>query len=387
MLTLPDDASVWVLAGQSNMAGSGGGAPYETPSERVLLFNLRDEWQRAEEPFTLDRYLAKDEAFALMRYDFKCYDDPGYRTRRASEYARGCVDNIAGAGPGLTFGKAISDFTGRPVGLIFCAKGDTRMSEWAPDYAGHPYMALYQATMRRIRAINRPVVGIVWYQGESDTFDDKGKNYAAEMRKLVAAFRRDTGQPDLPFLYVQIGACVQQTVEELPDWNLVQETQRLLEPELTPCSMAPAIDLPLCDGIHLATLGQQRLGRRLGKLARRVIYGDRSIEIGPRPVAVTRDPRDHAMLTVSYAGVNGRLGPDDRVAGFSLFAPDAQRDLVCCAQVIAPTTVRVRSYCAIPDGSQLWYGHGLMPFCNLVDGEDMAAPVFGPWPVPPQTME
>jgi sialate O-acetylesterase len=384
MPSLPEHADVWVLAGQSNMAGSGAGEPYAAPSPDVWLFNLQDEWQIAEEPFALRRFEATDEAFALMRSDFrKSQEDPGYWARRKAEFPAQLLASNGQSGLGLPFGKALSAWTGRPVGLIYCAKGDTRMSEWRPDYDGHPHMALYAATIRRIRAVGRRLAGILWYQGESDTFDDKGKAYAAEMRKLVAAFRRDTGQSDLPFLYVQIAACVMQTEEELPDWNLVQETQRRLQPELAPGDYVAAIDLPLCDGIHLATRSLARLGVRLAKLARCTVYGDGSLQPGPRPVAVARDPRDDARVLVRYAGVNGSLAPA-RAAGYSIHAPGSTRNLACVAEVIAPDTVAVRAYLPIPEGSVLWYGKGLMPFCNLADSEDLAAPVFGPWAIPRQ---
>jgi len=32
----------------------------------------------------------------------------------------------------------------------------------------------------------------------------------------------------------------------------------------------------------------------------------------------------------------------------------------------------------LPAGTQLWYGWGLNPYCNLTDEEDLAVPMFGP---------
>lgn len=253
------------------------------------------------------------------------------------------------------------------------------MAEWDPGYAGHPYMALYRATLRRIKAAGRPVTGILWWQGESDTFAGQGKVYAANMKNLLAAFRRDLGRPDLPFLYVQIGNCVLQTEDELPEWNLVQDTQRQLEPDLAPGALCTALDLPLWDGIHMATSSQRRLGRRLAKLARRVVYGDTNINIGPRVAAVERDTDEPRILRIRYASVNGRLLPE-RVAGFSLFMPGEARNQVCSAIVPPdePQTVLIRGLQAVASGSALWYGKGLTAFCNLVDEADMAAPMFGP---------
>ena len=104
---LPADADVWVLGGQSNMAGSGFGEAPETPSERVWLYTLRDEWKIAEEPFVADRYEAVDEAFAIMRGEReKHFADPNYRKQQAA------IWRAAGTGLGLTFGKTMADYTG-----------------------------------------------------------------------------------------------------------------------------------------------------------------------------------------------------------------------------------------------------------------------------------
>jgi len=376
MNELPTNADVWILAGQSNMAGSGFGEAPEPPSDRVWLFTLQDEWKMAEEPFAGDRYEAADEAFAIMRGERDRHlADPNYRSEMAKTW------RAAGTGLGLMFAKDMAAYTGKPIGLLFCAKGDTRMEEWTPDYDGHPYMALYKAALRRIRKVGRPIKGILWDQGASDTFDGKAKLYVERMHKLVAAFRRDLNQPDLPFYFGQIGCFPLQTIEELPDWNLIQELQRQLEPALAPGGMVAGIDLPLCDWGHYSTAALKRFGHRFAKVVRRHLYGDTRFKIGPRPVAVERDPTDPLVLHVRYESVNGTLLPNDRVAGFVVNWPGEERNRVCAAIVSSPTTVTVTCIRPIPAGSTLRYGCGVAPFCNLTDSEDLAAPVFGPWPV------
>ncbi len=360
------------------MAGSGEGEAPEEPSNRVWLYSLQDQWDIARESFVADRYYAVDEAFAIMRGEReKHFADPNYRYETAK------VWKSAGTGLGLRFAKRMTEFTGKPIGLIHCAKGDTRMEEWVPDYAGHPYMALYKATLRRIRKVGRPIKGVLWAQGESDTFDGKAKLYAARMKQLVSALRHDLNQPDLPFFYSQIATFALQTEEELPDWNLIQETQRLLEPELAPGGMCPSIDLPSYDWGHLSTRSLKRFGDRFAKLVRRNLYGDTRYEIGPRPVAIERDPADPQALLIRYASVNGTLQPQDHIGGFTILKPGSNHNQVASAFVSPKSgdTVVVRTIRSIPPDCQLWYGKGLTPHCNLVDSEDMAAPAFGPWPV------
>jgi sialate O-acetylesterase len=376
---LPADADIWILAGQSNMAGFGQGEPDEEPSDRVWLYSLSDAWDIAREPFTIDRYDAVDEAFAIMRGEReKHFADPNYRREMAKTW-RG-----SGAGLGLRFGKRLSEYTGRPVGLLFCAKGDTRMEEWDPEYNGHPYMALYAAMLRRVRKVNRPIKGVLWDQGASDTFGGRGALYADRMKKFVAALRRDLNQPDLPFFFTQMGVFPLQTEEELPDFNFVQETQRLLEPILAPGGMTCCIDLPAYDHYgHLSTAAYKRHGERFAKIVRRQLYKDQSIEIGPRPISVERDSSDTYALRVHYTSVNDRLLPNDHIGGFSLLWPDSNRNMIGAALVSpeSKSTVIIRTVRPTPPGSALWYGKGLMPYCNLVDAADLAAPVFGPWKI------
>jgi hypothetical protein len=183
---------------------------------------------------------------------------------------------------------------------------------------------------------------------------------------------------------VQIAACVLQTEEELPDWNLVQETQRKLEPELAPGGLVAAIDLPLGDGIHLSNSAHRRLGPRIARVVRRQVYGDTSVQIGPRPIRLRRDPSDACRLCLSFDSVNACLLPDDHIAGFAVFAPGSARNIVCNTRVAPddPATLWIHTNLPAPAGSVLWHGKGLMPYCNLTDAVDMAAPVFGPWPIP-----
>jgi len=32
----------------------------------------------------------------------------------------------------------------------------------------------------------------------------------------------------------------------------------------------------------------------------------------------------------------------------------------------------------LPEGARLWYGYGLNPVSDMLDGRDMAVPAFGP---------
>jgi sialate O-acetylesterase len=88
---------------------------------------------------------------------------------------------------------------------------------------------------------------------------------------------------------------------------------------------------------------------------------------------------------VTYRDVNGSLAPATHIGGFSVRSADgAETPLFFEAKVDPKQTnaVMLMLNGAIPEGTQLWYGYGVDPYCNLVDSADMAAPVFGPIALP-----
>ena len=74
------------------------------------------------------------------------------------------------------------------------------------------------------------------------------------------------------------------------------------------------------------------------------------------------------------------MKPERHIAGFSIRKEDGTAlPLIFEAGVgKARDTVVLKLTGAVPEKASLWYGYGLDPYCNLVDGLDMAVPVFGP---------
>lgn len=88
---------MFLLAGQSNMAGRGTVTPQDrTPHPRVLMLNQAGEWVPAVDPMHFDK-------------------------------------PVAGVGPGRTFGIAIAEANpGVTIGLIPCAVGGSPIDAWQP---------------------------------------------------------------------------------------------------------------------------------------------------------------------------------------------------------------------------------------------------------------
>jgi hypothetical protein len=164
---------LFLLAGQSNMAGRGTVEPGDRAAHpRVMMLDRTMHWVPAIDPVH--------------------YDKP-----------------IAGVGPGRSFALALaakdSDIR---IGLVPAAVGGSPISSWEPgalDSATHTHP--YDDALARTRVALRDgkLRAILWHQGESDGTAALSVLYASRLRALIARFRADLGVPDLPFLIGQVG--------------------------------------------------------------------------------------------------------------------------------------------------------------------------------------
>ena len=95
--------------------------------------------------------------------------------------------------------------------------------------------------------------------------------------RALGAFVRHTrealGQPNLPFLTVQINRCVEGPSEALDrQWGMVREAQRQARYALPGVAVVPSADLALYDFIHNAAASNLVVGRAVRpRCARRVL--------------------------------------------------------------------------------------------------------------------
>ncbi|CAN6286111.1 unnamed protein product [Urochloa humidicola] len=235
---MADDISnkvIFILAGQSNMAGRGGVVgnrwdgvvPWDcAPSPGVLRLSPELRWEQAREPL----HQGIDAA-----------------------------NHAVGVGPGMAFANAVLR-SGRAgaaaVGLVPCAVGGTRMAEWARG------TDLYGDMVRRARVALETggrIGALLWYQGESDTVRwSDATEYARRMGMLVRDLRADLGMPHL--LVIQVGLA-----SGLGHYTpLVREAQKGIK--LRNVRFVDAMGLPLQDGhLHLSTQAQVQLGHMLAQ--------------------------------------------------------------------------------------------------------------------------
>jgi len=354
---------LWVLAGQSNMQGIGDLIDVTPPHPKVMALEHDGRWVRAQEPL-----------------HWWLIDQKRQKT------------HPLGAGLGLPLRVTLVKHTDVPIGLLPCAVGGTYMVQWAPAKKELGRGSLYGAMLDQVKKAGGKVKGMLWYQGEAEHGEANAKAFPLVFPAFIAAVREDLQRPDLPFYFVQIGRTLENSSAK--GWNAVQETQRLVPDQVPHTAVVAVVDLEMDDFIHVGTQGLKRAGNRLALIALGKLYGQAEATTPTLDNVMKGPDGPDRKLFVKFKGVNKReeqdsgqkpprpigLMPQRHIAGFSIRrADDTEIPLIFDAAVGADgETVVLKLTGEIPPGSQLWYGHGLNPYCNLIDGLDMAVPVFGP---------
>ncbi len=354
---------VWILAGQSNMEGIGLLKKAAAPHPMVRAFYMNDRWAVAKDPI----------------HNLASAVDPVHTDLNGGTP---CVRNKAvGVGPGVAFGQTMFNLSGVPQGLIACAHGGTTMTDWNPEQKQLDGKSLYGATLRRFHKNGSRVAGIVWYQGCSDANENDAPLYTDRMKTLVAAFRKDLGNPQLPFGLVQI-ACYHSTITgQEKYWNSIQDQQRLLPKIIKNLITVPAIDLELDDCIHISGSDQQRLGRRLAQALWTLQKGKKA-QKPPMEIKAIKKHFTKNLSTldieITFKNVEGKLQASGRPYGFTLCDRKGRvLDLIYRIDLKDNKAILRTANCWIAD-LYVHYGLGCSPYCNITDSADRSLPVFGP---------
>lgn len=160
---------LYLLAGQSNMAGRGKIEVEDTIMHpRVMMLNKNNEWVLAVEPLHFDK------------------------------------PAVVGVGPGLAFAKAMIEYDSNIViGLIPCAVGGSSIDFWQAQQYYEPTQSYpYDDAIRRTKIAMQTgtLKGILWQQGESDSDSIRLKLYAKKLQSLIKRFRKDLHVKNVPFL-------------------------------------------------------------------------------------------------------------------------------------------------------------------------------------------
>ncbi|NDA63620.1 MAG: sialate O-acetylesterase [Chitinophagia bacterium] len=199
---------IFLLVGQSNMAGRGKPETIDTTSlAGIWMMNRAQEWVPAREPLHFDK--------------------PAQ----------------VGVGPGYAIAREIRRKDPKAeIYLIPAAVGGSRIDLWVPD-AFDPVTKLYPYNNALIRAQEAKKIGkisaIFWHQGESDSHPDRCNSYEQKLTTLIERFRSDLQQPELLFIPAQltfftsqrnpskvvVNQAIKQVAEAVPGCYLVRSTR------------------------------------------------------------------------------------------------------------------------------------------------------------------
>ncbi|MEO6686325.1 MAG: sialate O-acetylesterase [Dyadobacter sp.] len=155
----------FLMIGQSNMAGRGfvkDVAPIYDEHIKVLINGC---WQTMTEPMNHDRPMAGISLAASFA--------GAWRLQNPQE----------------------------EIGLIPCADGGTSLDDWAVGGALFENAVFHAKLAQRVSSLD----GILWHQGENDSFSGLSGQYYEKLAVIVDAFRQELNVIDIPFIAGGLG--------------------------------------------------------------------------------------------------------------------------------------------------------------------------------------
>lgn len=281
---------------------------------------------------------------------------------------------LAFSGTGYFFGAALQEKLQVPVGLIHAAVDATSIRQWLPGdkvkelkLGGSADGDCYARAIRPIQPL--AIRGVIWYQGESDAVKDVfGVGYHRRLKALIEGWRRDWGQGDFPFLYVQlprIGFGADQVhngklptdaqKEIVGEWARVRDEQRQVLSMVRNVGMA--VYYEHTTGM-LHPPQRRHAGERLAIVARGLVYDEKLEFSGPLFDSAKRIG-DEVVLHFRYAAGlatrNGELRQFEAAGEDGKFVPlqariDGTTVRLNVANLAGPLTVRYANR-EWPDGN------------------------------------
>jgi len=230
--SLPAKENVWVfiMAGQSNMAGRAFVEPQDTISDRqIISINKENRLILAKEP--------------LHFYQPK----------------------VTGLDCGMSFARELIPHLDKNTVILLlpCAVGGSSIDFWLNDSIFNG-VHLKSNFMEKVELAKKygTLKGILWHQGESDAFEDKIPVYKSKLNELFTFFRKYTGNDSLPIILGELGSY---TVSEKmkANWNSINGIIHQAASADKHCSLVSTGDLNLKeDNGHVDTPSQRILEER-----------------------------------------------------------------------------------------------------------------------------
>lgn len=227
-----DKENLWIfiLAGQSNMAGRGTVEAQDTiPLERIFTINKGGDVILAKEP--------------LHFYE----------------------PSMAGLDCGLSFAKSLLPHIPEDVSILLVptAVGGSSISQWLGD-STHRKVPLWSNFNEKIELGKElgVIKAILWHQGESDANEQDIPHYKDRISRLFNKFRASVGKEDLLILVGELGTFS----DNNENWMKINEQVMLYASIDSNTNIIQTADLNhKGDKVHFNSAGQRLIGQRFAK--------------------------------------------------------------------------------------------------------------------------
>jgi sialidase-1 len=226
---IPNKDNVWVfiLAGQSNMAGRGiVGAQDTLPSERVLTINKNGELIVAKEP--------------IHFYEPK----------------------LRGLDCGLSFAKTLIENIPDNISVLIlpAAVGGSKINQWLGDstYRSVQLLSNFKEKVELGKRFGQ-IKGVLWHQGEGDANDIGIPVHKDKLSQLFMKFRGYAEDENLPVIIGELSSFS----KDNENYSKLNEQIRLYTSSDSNAYVVTTSDLkPKSDMVHFNAEGQRILGKR-----------------------------------------------------------------------------------------------------------------------------
>lgn len=284
-------------------------------------------------------------------------------------------------GGGFMMGKRHEILVDTPQG-VRCLDVD-RVARWrfrkscdippAPEqfFPSRVPSACYNAMIAPLKRYG--VAGVLWYQGESNA-NRTPLRYADKMLALIQCWRKEFGEPDLPFIYAQLPGIS----FEAKGWAKIRDEQRRAL-ALDNTAMITLLDCGEFNDLH--PLDKDTVGKRFAIAADALVYGADHESMGP---LIARASRREGSLTLWFTHCAGGLAlmpgcaSDDLV--FELVDPmlGGGASQMVHGIIASPSTVRIDlpGDMVIGADARIRYAWADCPDPVLCNGEGLPAAAF-----------
>ena len=174
--------------------------------------------------------------------------------------AEGAVPR-SGANLAASFAAQLQKETGAKIGLIPCADGGTRISQWQPGEVLFDH-AVFQA---KLAMRTSALTAILWHQGESDShLPEEAESYFDRFKLMSDTLRARLGAESVPLIVGELGSFVGDFENgKYPYWPVVNCALHRAAEELRSCAVVSAQGLSCRpDHLHFDSRSLREFGLR-----------------------------------------------------------------------------------------------------------------------------